>query len=853
MNRTLRYLLLFILTASSAHAQTGKGPALAPALQEALRGRADTLTVVLQLEPGRYPAVGRVLAAYAPAGAYRVRIAAADWSALLGAGGIRFADLAVAPREELSTGFLDLSLNRINRAHALFPSLRGDSTRLSVKEQSFDSTDIDLKGRIFRTGLEAPTVSAHASIMATIAAGGGNSSPFATGVAPAALLTSTSFSSLLPEPDSFYRIHGISVQNHSYGTVIQNYYGVEAAAYDAAARNNPALLFVFSAGNSGTAAATSGAYNALAGVSNLTGNFKMAKNVLVAGATDSLGVLEAASSRGPAHDGRVKPELVAFGQDGSSGAAALVSGSALLLQQAYRRTQGALPPAALVKTLLVNSADDGGNPEVDYRYGFGSLNTAAALLGLAQGRYFYDSLPNGQAKTFSIPVPAGTRRLRVTLAWSDPSAPANASKALVNDLDLLLRPPAAGSSWQPWVLDPAPANVAAPATRGTDTLNNIEQVTVADPAAGTYTIQVSGTRVTGMQAFALAWQADTADRFVWTYPTASDPMQAAARTVLRWETGRTGTGSIEYTYDGVQWRPIADVPLAQRHYVWQAPDTTSLFRLRMRSATAPDALSDTTVLSPLLALQTGFNCADSFLLLWNRAGTTYRLYELGARYLQPFGQVSDTFALLSKAQRPSPYYAVAPLVAGKPGLRSYTLKYDAQGVECYVRTFYVQEQEGNTVTFFGAVGSLFGVAGVGLQRQGTSGFATVGPVTLPGSTSFTLQDSGLRQGINYYRLVVQLQNGAFAYSEPVAIYYFPGSPVLVFPNPVRAGQPVQVLSNEAGRYSVVVTDALGRRWAVGTLNGVANRFPALVLPAGVYFIRITGENGALRVEKLVVL
>jgi hypothetical protein len=41
--------------------------------------------------------------------------------------------------------------------------------------------------------------------------------------------------------------------------------------------------------------------------------------------------------KGPAFDGRIKPEMVAFGIDGSSGAAALVSGVAILLQQQQNR------------------------------------------------------------------------------------------------------------------------------------------------------------------------------------------------------------------------------------------------------------------------------------------------------------------------------------------------------------------------------------------------------------------------------------------------------------------------------------------------------------------------------------
>ncbi len=70
----------------------------------------------------------------------------------------------------------------------------------------------------------------------------------------------------------------------------------------------------------------------------------MSKNTLSVGAVDSQGKVSPLSSRGPAYDGRIKPELVAYGEGGTSEAAALVSGVSLLLQQAYREQQNHLPP-----------------------------------------------------------------------------------------------------------------------------------------------------------------------------------------------------------------------------------------------------------------------------------------------------------------------------------------------------------------------------------------------------------------------------------------------------------------------------------------------------------------------------
>ncbi|TCZ74131.1 S8 family peptidase [Flaviaesturariibacter aridisoli] len=758
------------------------------------------------------------------------------------------------PNEELTSGFLDRSLNRINLVQDRYPSLRGDSLTAAVKEQSFDTSDIDLKGRILTSSRAAATATSHASLMATIIAGGGNSSPFAFGAAPAALLTSVSFGTLFPEPDSFYRRLSITVENHSYGSIVESVYGNEAAAYDSAAVRNSSLAFVFSSGNSGTAAPAGGPYAGLSGWSNLTGNFKNAKNVLVVGAADSLGVLEALSSRGPAHDGRVKPELTAFGQDGSSGASALVSGTALLLQQAYRLRTGTLPPSSLLRAVLLNSAEDAGPGQVDYQYGYGRLNAWDAVQTIQEGRYRIDSLAQGETRIFTINVPASLSRLRVLAAWTDAPAAPGAAKALVNDLDLQLEDGASAIT-QPWVLQPAAnaATLSQAARRGLDTLNNQEQVTVDNPSAGIYTVRVQGSRVVGRQVFSLAWQFDTASRFQWTFPGAGDPLSAGSRTVLRWLSNRSGSGTLEWSLNGGAWQPIASsVDPATSFFAWQAPDTTGLVRFRLRGA-GPDAISDETVISRRINLGTGFNCSDSFLLLWNHVPPqNYRLYELADRYLAGFRSSTDSFALLRKSDHPSLYYAVAPLVAGRPGQRSFILKYDAQGVECYFRSFYLSNQAGNRAEFTASIGTAFGVTALVLQRQEGSTYVTRQTLSPLSGTNFLLADTGLHEGINRYRLQLQLAGGAVFYSELVTAYYFPGLPVLVFPNPVPQGRPVTVYSNEPGRYTVQVVDATGRELYRNALNALTTPVPLPALPSGLYFVRFTSESGVVDLRKLVV-
>jgi hypothetical protein len=322
---------------------------------------------------------------------------------------IRFVDIPRVPHEELAVGTFDNSLNTINLVHNQYPGLNGANMVVSVKENKPDTTDIDFKGRYISTPLTSNLIAPHAPNMATNIAGGENSFYTGGGVVPAASIISSNFATLLPDGDNVYKQYGISVQNHSYGTGIENYYGADAAAYDASIINNPGLLHVFSSGNSGNLV-SNGPYAGINNMANLTGSFKMAKNIITVGATDSFGNVAFLSSRGPAYDGRIKPELIAFGEDGTSGAAAHTSGTVLLLQQYYKEKHGgALPPASLIKAVLVNSADDRGNKGPDYQSGYGSLNAYKALQGLVNEHYFSSSTTPCYTQTLPEPPPPKPR------------------------------------------------------------------------------------------------------------------------------------------------------------------------------------------------------------------------------------------------------------------------------------------------------------------------------------------------------------------------------------------------------------------------------------------------------------
>jgi Subtilase family len=797
----------------------------------------------------------RILESYFSANIFFVRAARKDVSALLNHPSVSFADLRKQAKEELTTGSLDITLNRINMVHNRYAAINGDSMVASVKEQRFDTTDIDYKNRIIESGQAATTFTTHASVMSTIIAGGGNTSPFAKGAAPSAYLTSATFASLLPHTDSVYRRYNISLQNHSYGTVIENFYGNEATAYDASVLLNPVLLHVFSSGNSGTSNAATGIYTASPGYSNLTGNFKSAKNVLVVGATDSFGVVAPLSSRGPAYDGRVKPEVVAFGEDGSSGAAAMTSGAALLVQQRYKKNYNRLPSTALVRAAVMNGADDVANPHVDYLSGYGSLNAFNAVNAIGENRFVEDSLLPLQTKTFTVTLPAGLKELKIMLAWTDALPASNAPKALVNDLDLNVIHTPTATSWLPWVLDPRPANILLPAQRKTDTLNNQEQVTIDNPLPGNYIIEVKGTKVTtARQLFAITWQQDSLNKFLWTFPTSSDQITGGKSNVLRWESNLTGNAALEYSTNGVVWTNISgSVDLSAHYFRWNAPDSFAKAWLRIKPIVIPDIVSDSFMISRATSVTAGFNCADSFMLQWKRLPVLqYELYELGSKYLQPFLVTADSFVILKKTLHPSLYYAVAPIVAGKPGLRSYALKYDAQGVDCYFRSFYIQLQTNEKVDFTASIGSLYNVASITIQKLSGSIYKDLQTITAPSVLQFAFSDTNLLRGIGYYRLQLKLTNGSVVYSDIVPVYHYPDLPVIVFPNPVQQARPVRIISQEPGKYSVTIVNMAGMKIFEKHLANIDNYIPGGLLAKGMYLFVITKDEGRVGVTKLVV-
>lgn len=296
---------------------------------------------------------------------------------------------------------------------------------------------------------------------------------------------------------------GVKVHVNGWGRSGNQYAAVSAQIDDFVYRY-PDFLPVFGAGNSGPGAFT------------LTSEAN-SKNALVVGSSqvprpafDSeshyADQVTASSSRGPAGDGRIKPELLAPGSaivsacssliesnftanpsytlmGGSSMASAVTGGSiALLREYLIDQEMSKNPSAALEKALLVNGARFAeGGPSKET--GFGILDLAGTILSLQEKGFLFEDnvrIKDQDTVEYRYTVTDSAEPLKVTLAWTDPPAKTGTASALVNNLDLIVRTPG-GRQYL--------GNDFARENRADDK-NNIEQIYIPHPDSGDYVITV---------------------------------------------------------------------------------------------------------------------------------------------------------------------------------------------------------------------------------------------------------------------------------------------------------------------------------------------------------------------------
>lgn len=770
-------------------------------------------------------------------------------SLLIQPGLIDFIDIHRMPREESIIPGFDPTANKLNRLFSQYNHFNGNGLVLSIKEKRFDSLDIDLVNRVKASAVGAAEVTSHATRMATMAAGAGNSMERSKGAAWGAQLFSASFDNLMPEDPLLYRNESISVQNHSYGTAIENFYGADAAAYDEVAYQLPYLLHVFSAGNLGEEKPAVGIYKNLPWA-NLSGSFKMSKNSLTVGAIDSFFKVESRSSKGPAYDGRIKPELVAFGQDGSSGAAAIVSGISVSLQQLYASKHNQLPPSSLIKAVLMNSATDLLTPGPDFQSGFGNADALQALTSMEAGDYLLDSAMHNETKVFFLDVPPGSNQLKLLLSWVDPPSAPNISKALVNDLDLVATDPLSNETL-PWILSSfADADsLALAAKRGKDTLNNMEQVTIDDPLPGKYTIRITAAVKTGKQPFALTWLIKKDTSFSWSYPVTPDKLISRTNSLFRWNEGLKGQGTLYYRILPGDWQTVKTIDLSVPYTSMMIPDSTGLIQFSMQQGSAR-YLSDTFAIFKETVLQVGYVCRDSFMLYWKDQGAdSFRLFRLGERYLDPIFEGMDSTYTGNVDQHK--YFAVAPMVKGIEGNRSLTRQYELAGVGCYLKSFLV-DLVADRARLSLELSTLVRLDSLLIEKLQGPQWITIARSGTPTVASHSYIDSGLEQGLNRYRVRIRLQNGSSIYSPEEQLFYFLNKDFILYPNPAPRNGRVNLAIRDTEDLWIAVFDLLGRKWINRKVDDLGEKLSLAGLPAGIYFYRFIKEGKQSGAGRLVI-
>lgn len=291
-------------------------------------------------------------------------------------------------------------------------------------------------------------------------------------------------------------------------------------------------------------------------------NPENAKNLLAVGASSDAPNQHrhCSGGRGPTNDGRRKPEIYAPGcgtvsssgtacstasLSGTSMASPAVAGTGLLVRQYYtdgyypsgsRRSQdGFTPTAALVKATLLNACVDmtgvTGYPSDTEGWGRVLADNALHLSGedrrlIVTDRRNASGLSTGQTEVSTFEVLGSAESLRVTLVWTEPAASAGANPAYINDLDLEVERPD-GTRYRGNYFENGQS-----APGGTkDARNNVEQVHVASPVLGTWTVRVIASAVNqgGTQGFALVITGRVSEGGSIGDPTCDDVKKLTAR------------------------------------------------------------------------------------------------------------------------------------------------------------------------------------------------------------------------------------------------------------------------------------------------------------------------------------
>lgn len=701
-------------------------------------------------------------------------------------------------------------------------SYSGEGINVLLQDDGIIGPHIDHRGRVVEQ-FWATSEGDHGDHVGGTIAGAGNLNPYHGGQAGGANLY---VYKAAPEYQGFdsivshYNSRNIVITSTSYSNGCNAGYTALTRTMDDQVQDMLSLMHVFSAGNSGT---SNCGYGAGSFWGNITGGHKMGKNVITVANLDENDLVAQSSSRGPATDGRIKPDISAKGTSvsstiannqydtysGTSMACPGVSGTLAVLYEAFEDLYGILPESGLMKGFVLNTADDIGNPGPDFIHGWGRINARKAYEALASGSFITNAVGNGDSIEFNINVPSGLASARFMIYWTDPEASIGASTALVNDLDLSVTDPAAVQHLR-WVLDPTPNETLLnlPAAPGEDHLNNVEQVEITSPAAGNYTVKVKGYQLAlGPQLFHLVYWFEP-ETLTLTYPVGGESLVPFTTEKIRWDTPFTGGNlSIEYSTDGGNtWATVTNaVPVDQSYYDWTVPPVaTGNVVLRLTYGSTIVTSQVFSVIATPTNLTVVYSCPDSIGLSWSAApgATGYTVHKLGAKYMDAIGTATTTEYVdyLSNPMSDVLWYSVsskgpdnalgkrAIALKKQPGIFNCIIPMDAHAVSidppsgallaCHgeqVPVSFVLRNTGNSViTSFDAI--LYLQGNLVLQESFPTALAPLAEDSFEFSTTLSLPASPAE-----YTLVIDLPNDGNPYNDTLTVEYTPGHQAAIAP------------------------------------------------------------------------
>jgi PKD repeat protein len=454
-------------------------------------------------------------------------------------------------------------------------------------------------------------------------------------------------------------------------------------------RDNAALIHVFSAGNSN---GSNCGYGAGTQWGNVTGGHKQGKNVIATANITSTDAIAPSSSRGPAADGRIKPDLAAVGtsvystidshtygnKTGTSMSAPGVAGYFAVLHNAFDELQQDTAEAGLLKAIAMNTADDLGNPGPDFIYGYGRVNARKALKVIQDTQFLSSSITTNDTLTYTISIPAGVNKFSAMLYWTDKEASTSASKALVNNIDFEVTDLTGATTYQPWVLDPTPntTTLLYGATRGVDTLNNVEQVTLDAPNSGDYRFTVYGTNIPqGPQTFYIVYAMDIEKNPI-SFPH-KDAKLVPGANYVRWNGATSLTW--EYSTDSMStWTSVGlSATGGNRVANWNVPNvaTKNAFLRNIQG-------TDTAIAGPFIILNAPNNlnldwaCPDSIKISFSpvTGATDYTAYILGTTYMDSVYSGTATSMIIPYQPVNGTWLSVSGGINNVQGRRAYAVQ-----------------------------------------------------------------------------------------------------------------------------------------------------------------------------------